>query len=165
MKYLQSLTMLLAGAAMFAFSQGAYADCGECGSEGDHAHQGKKGKHMEKAEKMGQHSKAEISVSALATLLKADAVPVLVDARGGKYDDGRRIPGAETLTPDASEEKIKATIPDKETLVVAYCANPQCPASSQLGKRLHKLGYKNVLELPAGIDGWSEAGHEVENVE
>ena len=160
-----SLTTLAAGAVLFGFSQGTFADCGSCGSGEEHSKHDKKG-HMEKAEKMVKEheSKADISVEVLATMLQADAVPVLLDARGDKYDDGRRIPGAETLTPDATLKEIKAAIPDKDSLVVAYCANPQCPASSQLRKRLNKLGYENVLELPAGIDRWDKAGHKVKKV-
>ena len=172
MKHKLIITMLVAGAVAFAGLQPASANCGACGGgkkKGSHHDKTEKAKHGAIHMKMHKHhssaaDEVTISVPVLKRMLEADAVPVLLDARGGKYDDGRRIPGAKTMTPDTSKKKIAEMIPEKDTLVVVYCANPQCPASTQLASRLHKLGYKNILELPEGIDGWAEAGHEVEQV-
>jgi rhodanese-related sulfurtransferase len=105
---------------------------------------------------------AEIQTSALKTLLAAGVPVVVLDARTGKYDDGRRIPGAKQLSPEATEEQAKALIPSKEALVVTYCGGVKCPASSALGARLRSLGFGNVLEYREGIEGWAEAGNEVQ---
>jgi rhodanese-related sulfurtransferase len=86
----------------------------------------------------------------------------VLDARAGKFDDGNRIPGAKTLAADAAAEKVTAMLPDKQALVVTYCANLKCPASSQLAKRLRQTGYSNVLEYHEGIEGWMAAGNSVE---
>ena len=105
---------------------------------------------------------ADISTAALKTLLSAGAQVTVLDARTGKYDDGRRIPGAASLSPQASAEDAAKLIKSKDSLVVTYCANLQCPASAMLAKRLAELGYKNILAYPHGIAGWADSGNKVE---
>jgi rhodanese-related sulfurtransferase len=102
-----------------------------------------------------------LGVNELETLLKAKTPLVLLDARSGKWDDGRRLPGAKALNAASTKEEVEAVIPDKSALVVTYCANLKCKASPLLAEHLKKLGYENVMELPVGIDGWVEAGKEV----
>jgi rhodanese-related sulfurtransferase len=104
---------------------------------------------------------AVINTETLNTLLAAKSQLVLLDARSGKYDDGRRIPGAKTLNAKSTAKEVAATIKTKETLVVTYCSNLKCPASNMLAKHLVELGYENVLEYSEGIAGWAAAGHEV----
>jgi rhodanese-related sulfurtransferase len=165
-----------------------YAGCGSCGGEKGHSHQvnkegaqgresvrdmksGCKGnvcaldsKNTAQGEKEKAKEAAEISTTALETMLRAGSVIVL-DARTGKYDDGNRIPGADSLSPDASAKEAAAKIPSKDSLVVTYCSNKQCPASHKLAMQLSRLGYKNLLEYPVGIAGWKEAGNKVEEAE
>ena len=107
---------------------------------------------------------ATINTATLAVLLRAKAPVVVLDARSGKFDDGRRIPGAKALSATATAEQAAALIKTKDTLVVTYCSNLKCPASSYLAKRLTALGYKNILEYSEGIDGWTKAGHAVVKV-
>ena len=104
---------------------------------------------------------AEINTSGLKALLAANADLVLVDARSGKYDDGKRIPGAQSLNSGSSEKEIESVVSDKNALIVTYCSNLKCPASAQLAEKLRKLGYDNVIEYPNGIQGWIEDGNEV----
>lgn len=105
---------------------------------------------------------ATINPSGLAALLKARTPVVVLDARSGKYDDGRRVPGAKSLTDKATADDTAKLIPAKDSLVVTYCANPKCPASARLAKHLHSLGYTNVVEMPEGIEGWVAEGRTVE---
>jgi rhodanese-related sulfurtransferase len=105
-----------------------------------------------------------INTEALAAMLRQKVPMVVLDARSGKWDDGRRVPGAKALSPTAKDEEIAALLPDKAALIVAYCTNPKCPASAQLAKRLRGLGYTNVLEYHEGIEGWAAAGERVEQV-
>ncbi len=104
---------------------------------------------------------AEVNTLGLKALLDAGAKVVVLDARSGKYDDGRRIPGAKGLAANASEKEIKKAIRKKDALVVTYCAGPKCPASAMLAERLKELGYENVIEYRHGIKGWTDAGYEV----
>ena len=51
---------------------------------------------------------AHIHTDVLRTLIKARTPMVILDARTGKYDDGRRIPGAKSLSPTAKPEEVAA---------------------------------------------------------
>jgi len=104
---------------------------------------------------------ATLTTGALAALIRARAEVVVLDARTGKYDDGRRIPGAKSLSSSATPEQASDVIPAKDSLVVTYCASTKCPASARLAARLRDLGYTNVVEYPDGIAGWSAAGEKV----
>lgn len=121
-----------------------------------------------KAHKHGnRHGEAkeskEITTAGLEALIKAEADVAVFDARSGKYDDGKRIPGAKSLNAGSSEKEIAQAAPDKEQVIVTYCSNTKCPASAKLAERLRSMGYQNVIEYPVGIQGWIEAGHEVVN--
>ena len=104
---------------------------------------------------------AEIDTPALKTLVRAKVSIVIVDARGVQKT---RIPGAVAMNVRAKDEEIVKAVPDKNTLVVTYCGGPQCPLSTMLAKRMHGLGYQNVLEYRAGIRGWVASGGAVETV-
>ena len=107
----------------------------------------------------GPKQVAELNTAALKTLLDAGVPLTVLDARMGKYDDGRRIPGAQSLGADAKDEDILAKLKSKDALIVTYCANLKCPASRTLADRLRKLGYMRVVEYPYGIEGWAAEGN------
>lgn len=104
---------------------------------------------------------ATLTPAALDALIKAKTTLLIFDARPAKYDDGRRVPGARSLTAMATAEEVAALAPDKNALIVTYCANLQCQASPALAKHLRSLGYTNVIEMPVGIEGWAAEGREV----
>jgi len=103
--------------------------------------------------------RAEINTSALKALIQSGVKLTLVDARVGKFDDGRRIPNALNLGPDAKDSDIASALTAKDALIVSYCANLKCPASRRLAARLATLGYTHVLEYPQGIEGWASEGN------
>jgi rhodanese-related sulfurtransferase len=107
---------------------------------------------------------AEVNAAGLKLLMDSGARVKVFDARTGKYDDGRRVPGAGSLSPMAKPAEFAKHIPNKDQLVVTYCANLKCPASKMLAKSLRKLGYGNVIEYPHGIEGWAAAGYPVQKV-
>ena len=86
---------------------------------------------------------------------------IILDARTGKFDDGKRIPGAKSLHAKSTLEEVQAVLPSKNALIFTYCVNEDCPASGLLAEHLNKLGYKYVIESPQGIEGWIKAGHKV----
>jgi rhodanese-related sulfurtransferase len=106
-----------------------------------------------------------IGTDALAALVRAKAPVTILDARSGKFDDGRRIPGAKALAASADDATIAATAGAKDGLIVTYCSNPKCPASKKLAERLQALGYTNVIKYPDGIDGWVAAGQDITKAE
>ena len=108
------------------------------------------------------HPYGVVDTRGLQALVQAKVPLVLLDARSGKWDDGRRLPGAKALAPDATAEAAALLIPTKDTLVVVYCSNLKCPASAMLAGQLAGFGYTNLLKYPEGIDGWAAAGNPVE---
>jgi rhodanese-related sulfurtransferase len=169
---MKALVVVAAIAAVVAYQ--AMANCGKCSegakSGGDKAcPEGACASVLEKADvakaPVNTEAHPTLEVSALATLLKAGTPLVLLDARAGKWDDGRRIPGAKSLNAESPEKDVAAVIPAKDSLVITYCTNLKCQASPKLAKHLRELGYSNVIELPVGIDGWEAAGQKVDKTE
>lgn len=96
----------------------------------------------------------KIDTTALKNLLDSKTKMILLDARTGKWDDGKRIPGAQSLTSEDPAEKFHSLIPNKNSLIVVYCSNLQCGASERLAHRLTELGYTFILKYPEGIEEW-----------
>ncbi len=107
------------------------------------------------------HGYALIGTDGLKALLASDEKVTLVDARSGKYDDGRRIGSAQQLAANSSDEAIAKALPNKDAKIVAYCTSTKCPASAALAHKLVDLGYKNVVKYPDGINAWVDAGNPV----
>ena len=186
MKYLTIILSVLLIAAFAGYSH-AEPGCSSCASveacsdsytekacpddacastEAGHKHEEKAGdKHEEKTSKEKPESEAAVvNTLGLKTLIGSGVPLTVVDARSGKYDDGKRIPGALSLNSESKPEEVAKVLPNKEALIVTYCANLQCPASAALSKHLKSLGYTNLIEYPEGIQGWIEAGNPVKSV-
>ena len=103
-----------------------------------------------------------VDAKGLKTLMDTKTPIVLIDARSGKYDDGQRIPGAKQLSPEAADADIAKVLPSKDALIVAYCTSLKCPASKMLAEKLVKMGYKNIIKYPGGIEEWIKLGNPVE---
>ena len=102
-----------------------------------------------------------ITIPQLKSAIDAHAV-VLFDVNGTDSWQQGHIPGAFDYIAD--QGKLASLLPqDKNALVVAYCANPQCPAYLEAATAAKKLGYKNVKHLTAGIQGWKAAGEKTES--
>lgn len=104
---------------------------------------------------------ATINTLGLKTLINSKVPLIVLDARSGEFDDGKRLPGALSLNADSKAEDIAKALPSKEALIVTYCSNLKCPASHKLYTHLQSLGYTNLIEYPEGIQGWVEAGNPV----
>jgi len=128
------------------------------GTCSDTAHE-QKGEKKSKVESVEEPAK--VNTSGLKTLIDSGVPLTILDARSGQYDDGKRIPGALSLNAESKPEEIAKVLPNKEGLIITYCANLKCPASDMLYKHLKSLGYSNLLEYPEGIQGWIEAGNPV----
>lgn len=82
---------------------------------------------------------------------------VLIDARPRPTYDAGHIPGAISLT-EASQPIDFAAFQQKysrETVVITYCANTECPVSLKLANKLiREYGYKTVRYMPGGYQEW-----------
>ena len=76
------------------------------------------------------------------------------------YKEGH-IPGAINLPFD----KIKELAPKhlkKTDVIVVYCANYHCQASTKATRTLLDMGYSKAIDFKAGKQGWENAGLELE---
>jgi rhodanese-related sulfurtransferase len=162
--------VLVAGVivASMAIPVAVWAGCGACGT---HAKVEKKaaacgaacaGKSKAACAAACAAKADSLSTEQLNALLKSDKAVTVLDARSGKWDDGRRIPGATALSAASSPEDIAKVIKSKDAAVVTYCSNLKCGASGKLAGKLKSLGYTNVKEYPEGIAGWADSGNKVE---
>lgn len=96
-----------------------------------------------------------------AHLEKGDKIALVEALPIMHYEDGH-LPGAIQLLPDEAKEKAATLFPDKDQLIVTYCANTQCQNSVHLANTLITLGYNNVAEYAGGKQDWIEAGLSIE---
>lgn len=109
------------------------------------------------------HDYREIQTELLSKLVRsANPSLMIVDSRIMQDDDGKRIPGAKLIPVNAAIENITANLPDKEAMIVVYCANAKCPASGLLAGRLVRMGYKNVWRYSGGIEEWEANSQKIE---
>lgn len=114
------------------------------------------------AEKKSKSAKVNtIDTAALQQKITAGDALTIVDARSAKWDDGKRLPGAISVSAESTDEQIAAALPDKAASIITYCSNEKCPASQTLAERLIGLGYTSVVKYPQGIEAWTEAGHDI----
>jgi len=104
-----------------------------------------------------------IDFKGLEELLASKTPMKLIDARSDEYFDGKLIPGARHLAAESSEAEIQKVLPDKDSLIVVYCAGVMCPASQTLAGRLVDMGYTNVMDYHGGIKEWMAHNKPVEN--
>jgi len=85
---------------------------------------------------------------------------VLVDARSHAAYAEAHFPGAISLPLGEVDEKLsvfKGQVPVQTTLIV-YCSGFGCPDSFDLGVKLLKAGYQDVLVYEGGFPEWKDAG-------
>ena len=91
-----------------------------------------------------------------ADALRADGSAVLVDVReAGEWERGL-IPGARLVAKSHLEQDIEASVPDRSTPVVLYCAGGI--RSLFAGQTLQAMGYRDVVSMSGGFDAWKALG-------
>ncbi|GAT33953.1 rhodanese-related sulfurtransferase [Terrimicrobium sacchariphilum] len=99
---------------------------------------------------------SDISLQDLKKAIDSKTV-TLIDVNGTESYNSRHIPGAVDFF--AYQKDLADKLPaDKNTLIVAYCYSPQCPAYKLAVDATEKLGYTNVKHFAPGISGWVNAG-------
>jgi len=83
---------------------------------------------------------------------------VIVDALSPISYAASHLPGAINIPPQSVDELADRRIPDRDTEIVVYCANPGCESSVEVATRLIELGYRNVRHYAGGKEEWREAG-------
>jgi rhodanese-related sulfurtransferase len=98
---------------------------------------------------------ADISLQDVQAAATAKSA-VIIDANSPASYKAGHVPGA--LSWAAIKGDPAASLPaDKNTLIIAYCGNPHCPAYAQAAVAAKNLGYTNIKHMVDGIDGWNAA--------
>lgn len=99
-----------------------------------------------------------VNAERLQHMMKSEKDLVVVDSRGEKYmGDGSIIKGAKHLSADVTTpQNLAKLVPSKDTPVVFYCADVNCPASESAATKATELGYRRVFKYPGGIADWQE---------
>jgi rhodanese-related sulfurtransferase len=106
---------------------------------------------------------ATITADQLLRKIQEGDAFVLVDALAPMVYAHSHLPGAINLPPSAvNADRVARRIPDQNTEIVVYCANPDCEDSIATAQRLQELGYTNVRHYPGGKEEWRAAGHPLE---
>jgi rhodanese-related sulfurtransferase len=100
----------------------------------------------------------EIGLDELRALLDSGAAVVLVDALPPIAFAASRLPGAINVPEVSVDGTAHSRLPDRDALVVVYCANPSCESSVVVAERLVELGYTNVRHFSGGKQAWRDAG-------
>jgi rhodanese-related sulfurtransferase len=100
----------------------------------------------------------EIGREELREKVESRVAFVLVDALPPIAFAASRLPGAVNIPPESVDRMAEIRIPDVDTEVVVYCANPDCESSGEVAARLVELGYRNVKHYSGGKDDWRDAG-------
>lgn len=87
----------------------------------------------------------------------------IIEALPDKYYRKAHLPGAINLPHDQVRERAAQLLPDKDALIVVYCANTPCENSRIAAQTLASLGYGNVAEYVEGKEDWIGAGLPVES--
>jgi rhodanese-related sulfurtransferase len=95
--------------------------------------------------------------------IKAGTYLHLVETLPEKHYREAHLPGALLLPHDEVRDRAEAMFPDKEALIVVYCANTPCKNSRIAAQTLASLGYTNVAEYAQGKEDWIEAGLPIES--
>lgn len=68
------------------------------------------------------------------------------------------LPFAINIRVDKLDDLAQQLLPDKNELIVVYCSNFICTASTGAARKLQSMGYTNVLDFKGGKQDWSSAG-------
>ena len=100
----------------------------------------------------------EIGRESVWRKMRSGNAPVIVDALSPISYAASHLPGAINMPPQRVDELAERRIPERDTEVVVYCANPGCESSVEVATRLIELGYRNVRHYAGGKRDWAEAG-------
>lgn len=95
---------------------------------------------------------------------EAKAPILIVDARTEESFSQGHIPGAVNIPADKLKQPaFQNKLPkDKKTLIVFYCAGPQCSAACKAAIQAKNLGYEEFRIYEGGYPEWAQKGLPIE---
>lgn len=101
----------------------------------------------------------EMPLAEAMALFEQHAPVVFLDVREPNEWNLGRIPGAVFIPRGRLESDVEARVP-RESRVIIYCANAN--RSAFAADTLQHMGYKDVMSMAPGWNGWMTAGGAVE---
>ena len=77
------------------------------------------------------------------------------------------MPGLRPVHPRAHTRRRQRTLweiraggllPPRDQRIVVYCSSETCPSSQYAYEALDQLGYEEIYDMRAGLQGWKDAG-------
>ena len=102
----------------------------------------------------------EITVEHAKDEIDSGAPLVILDVRTPDEFKNGHIPNAINIPRGFLELKVAGRIPDKDTLIIAYCKGGS--RSALAAYTLKQMGYTNVMNIDGGWVGWMAIGYPVE---
>jgi len=81
----------------------------------------------------------------------------IIEALPKKYFDIEHLPGAINISHDEIKEHAPDMLPNKDALIVVYCASTDCANSKIAIDTLYQMGYTNAFEYVEGKQHWADA--------
>lgn len=85
---------------------------------------------------------------------------VLIDARDAVQYRQEHLP--EAVNVSYVDIRAGADLPPRDATVVVYCSDEDCPISQYAYEALAEIGYTDLYDMRAGIQGWKAAGYPTE---
>jgi rhodanese-related sulfurtransferase len=109
--------------------------------------------------------KSTISRNEIMTRMESGASMTLIEALPKKHYLSGHLPGAINIPHTEIEVRAGELLPDRDALIVVYCASLACRNSALAAQTLGQLGYRNVRVFAEGKQDWSEAGLPMEGAQ
>lgn len=107
-----------------------------------------------------KHRIKEITPQALKEKLSKHEPLRIIDVREDNEWSSGHIPTAMHMGKGLIERDIEKEIPDFHSAIVVYCSGGfRC---ALVADSLQKMGYDQVSSLDTGLQGWLDAGYDIE---
>jgi rhodanese-related sulfurtransferase len=100
----------------------------------------------------------EIDLPSLKSRIDSGEPITFVEAMSRLHYEYFHIQGAVNIPPGAVSKLAPRLLPNKQSMVVVYCASSTCHSSVVTATELANLGYTNVWVYGQGKKEWIRAG-------
>ena len=91
---------------------------------------------------------------------------LLINTLPSEYFAETRIPDSINIPENREDfvELVGLAAGSKQRAIIVYCANEECPSSTNAARKLDEAGFKAVYDYEGGAAGWRDAGESLQAV-
>ncbi len=104
-----------------------------------------------------------ITAQELRQKMDASQDMIVINVLSKESFEKKHVPGSINMPLDELEAQTPKRLPDKDAKIIVYCASTACQASPNAARKLEEMGYTDITDFEAGMEGWEAAGFEVES--